>query len=111
MSGISLLSNVTIRLSDIWSGSRFAVKGRQPPSDRAGGQRACLVRFMLNNLLKARFSHRAPRKAGDDAMLTLEINGQRITWPEEFALWMMNYYKTHGIDFTLLGESAATRDK
>ncbi len=44
-------------------------------------------------------------------MLTLEINGQRITWPEEFALWMMNYYKTHGIDFTLLGESAATRDK
>ena len=32
-------------------------------------------------------------------MLTLEVNGQFITWPEEFAVMMMAYYKKYGIPF------------
>jgi hypothetical protein len=34
-------------------------------------------------------------------MLTLEVNGQFITWPEEFALLMMKYYRKHGVTFIL----------
>jgi hypothetical protein len=34
-------------------------------------------------------------------MLTLEVNGQFITWPEEFAVTMMGYYKKYGIPFML----------
>lgn len=34
-------------------------------------------------------------------MLTLEVNGQFITWPEEFALLMMKYYQKHGVNFIL----------
>ena len=32
-------------------------------------------------------------------MLTLEVNGQFITWPEEFAVTMIEYYKKYGIQF------------
>jgi hypothetical protein len=32
-------------------------------------------------------------------MLTLEIYGKLITWPEDFALLMMKYYQKHGVSF------------
>jgi hypothetical protein len=34
-------------------------------------------------------------------MLTLEVYGKFITWPEDFALLMMKYYRKHGVDFIL----------
>ena len=34
-------------------------------------------------------------------MLTLEIHGQFITWPEEFAALMMKYYQDNGIPFVV----------
>jgi len=34
-------------------------------------------------------------------MLTLEVNGQFITWPEEFALLMMKHYQKNGVNFVL----------
>jgi hypothetical protein len=30
-------------------------------------------------------------------MLTLEVNGKFITWPEDFAMIMAGYYKKHDI--------------
>ena len=32
-------------------------------------------------------------------MLTIEVNGQLVTWPEEFADLMIAYYKQHEIPF------------
>jgi hypothetical protein len=32
-------------------------------------------------------------------MLTLEIHGQYITWPDEFAVLMMKYYRDNGVSF------------
>jgi hypothetical protein len=32
-------------------------------------------------------------------MITLEIYGKLITWPEEFAHLMMKYYENHGVPF------------
>jgi hypothetical protein len=32
-------------------------------------------------------------------LLTLEVNGQLVTWPEEFAQMMMNHYRNHGVKF------------
>lgn len=32
-------------------------------------------------------------------MMTLEIYGKLITWPEDFALLMMKYYKNCGVPF------------
>ena len=34
-------------------------------------------------------------------MLTIEVNGQFITWSEDFANFMMKYYQKHGVDFIL----------
>jgi len=34
-------------------------------------------------------------------MVTLEIHGQFVTWPEDFALTMMRYYRNHGVPFTV----------
>jgi len=34
-------------------------------------------------------------------MLTLEINGQFITWPEDFAVLMMKYYRDNGVNFVV----------
>jgi TRAP-type C4-dicarboxylate transport system permease small subunit len=34
-------------------------------------------------------------------MLTLEVNGQFITWPEDFAVIMMGYYKKFGIPYAV----------
>ncbi len=34
-------------------------------------------------------------------MLTLEVYGQFVTWPEEFALLMMKYYRNRGIPFVV----------
>jgi len=34
-------------------------------------------------------------------MLTLEVNGDYITWPEDFAVLMMGHYKNHGVPFTV----------
>jgi hypothetical protein len=34
-------------------------------------------------------------------MLTLEVNGQFITWPEEFAVMMMRHYKHYGVPFII----------
>ncbi len=34
-------------------------------------------------------------------MLTLEVNGKYITWPEEFATLMMAHYKSHGVPFII----------
>ena len=32
-------------------------------------------------------------------MLTLEVNGQFITWPDDFAFTMMKYYRKHDVPF------------
>jgi hypothetical protein len=32
-------------------------------------------------------------------MLTLEVYGKFISWPEEFALMMMRYYQNYGVPF------------
>ena len=32
-------------------------------------------------------------------MMTLEIYGELITWPEDFALLMMKYYENCGVPF------------
>jgi hypothetical protein len=34
-------------------------------------------------------------------MLTLEVNGQYISWPEEFAVLMMKHYQKHGVRFVI----------
>ncbi len=34
-------------------------------------------------------------------MLTLEIYGRYVTWPEQFALFMMRYYRNRGIKFVV----------
>ncbi len=34
-------------------------------------------------------------------MLTLEVYGKYITWPEDFAALMMAHYKSHGVSFTV----------
>ena len=34
-------------------------------------------------------------------MLTLEVNGQFITWPDDFAVMMMRYYHKHGKPFVV----------
>ncbi len=34
-------------------------------------------------------------------MLTLEIHGKFITWPEEFAIMMIGHYRNHGVPFTV----------
>ena len=34
-------------------------------------------------------------------MLTLEVNGQFITWPADFAFMMMRYYQKHGKLFVI----------
>jgi len=34
-------------------------------------------------------------------MLTIEVHGQFITWPEDFALFMMKYYRKHGVNIIL----------
>jgi len=34
-------------------------------------------------------------------MLTLEVNGKLITWPEEFAVVMMGYYEQHGVPYSV----------
>ncbi len=34
-------------------------------------------------------------------MLTLEINGKFITWPEDFAIMMIGHYRNHGVPFTV----------
>ena len=39
-------------------------------------------------------------------MLTLEIRGQMITWPKDFALLMMRYYRNHGIPFKVYRNGA-----
>jgi hypothetical protein len=32
-------------------------------------------------------------------MVTLEVNRIMITWPDDFALMMMRYYRNHGVSF------------
>jgi len=32
-------------------------------------------------------------------MLTIEVHGQFITWPEDFAFTMMKYYRKHDVPF------------
>ena len=32
-------------------------------------------------------------------MVTLEVHGQLVNWPEDFALVMMRYYHNHGVPF------------
>ena len=38
---------------------------------------------------------------GGHVMITLEIDGQFITWPEDFAIAMMTYYLKNGVSFTV----------
>jgi hypothetical protein len=35
------------------------------------------------------------------AMITLEVHNQLITWPDDFAIVMMRYYKKHDVPFML----------
>jgi len=32
-------------------------------------------------------------------MITIEVNGQFITWPDDFACTMMKYYRKHDVPF------------
>ncbi|HTP65116.1 MAG TPA: hypothetical protein VMJ66_06980 [Geobacteraceae bacterium] len=32
-------------------------------------------------------------------MITLEVDGQFVTWPEQFARYMMRYYQIHQMPF------------
>jgi hypothetical protein len=32
-------------------------------------------------------------------MVTLEVNKMMITWPDDFAILMMKYYRDHGVSF------------
>jgi hypothetical protein len=32
-------------------------------------------------------------------MVTLEVNRMMITWPDDFAVMMMKYYRDHGVSF------------
>lgn len=41
-------------------------------------------------------------------MLTLEIHGKFITWPEEFAALMMKYYRDNGVPFIVHRNCAHT---
>lgn len=41
-------------------------------------------------------------------MITIEVRGQRITWPEDFATVMIGYYQKHGVPFMIHG--ACTRN-
>ncbi len=34
-------------------------------------------------------------------MITLEVHGQLVNWPEDFALVMMRYYWNHGVPFKI----------
>ena len=44
-------------------------------------------------------------------MLTLEINGQFVTWPEEFAELMMKSYRDNGIRFVVHRDYVKTGNK
>ena len=39
-------------------------------------------------------------------MLTLEVHGQLITWPEDIAEMMMAFYQKRGVPFKVYGISA-----
>jgi hypothetical protein len=39
-------------------------------------------------------------------MLTLEIHGKFISWPEDFAVLMMKYYRDNGVNFIVHGNCA-----
>lgn len=47
-------------------------------------------------------------------MITIEVRGQRITWPKEFAAVMIGYYRKHGVPFeveaTHVDEDLATAE-
>jgi hypothetical protein len=34
-------------------------------------------------------------------MITIEVNGQYITWPDDFAIMMMKYYRKHDVPFMI----------
>ena len=34
-------------------------------------------------------------------MITLEVHNQLVTWPDDFAIVMMRYYKKHDVSFVL----------
>ena len=36
-------------------------------------------------------------------MITIEVRGQMITWPEDFAAIMITYYRKHGVPFLVHG--------
>ena len=37
----------------------------------------------------------------EQVMLTIEVNGQFVTWPADFAFMMMRYYKKHDKPFVI----------
>ena len=41
-------------------------------------------------------------------MLTLEVHGQLITWPEDIAEMMMDFYLKRGVPFKVYGNSTNT---
>lgn len=44
-------------------------------------------------------------------MLTLEIHGKFISWPEDFAVLMMKYYRDNGINFIVHRNCAHSSSK
>lgn len=34
-------------------------------------------------------------------MMILEVHNEYVTWPEEFALMMMEHYRNHGIPYVV----------
>ena len=34
-------------------------------------------------------------------MITIEVHNQMVTWPDDFAIVMMRYYKKHDVSFVL----------
>jgi hypothetical protein len=41
-------------------------------------------------------------------MLTIEVNGEFITWPDDFAFTMMKYYRKHDVPFLVHRNSINT---
>ena len=35
------------------------------------------------------------------ATISIEVRGQLITWPEDFAVVMISYYQKHGVPFRI----------
>jgi len=40
-------------------------------------------------------------------MVTIKVHNQYVTWPNDFAVMMMRYYKRHGVPFVIQRNNAS----